>query len=150
MTEVDTKFMDKVKKTTWGCWEWLGSLSHNGYGQLKRKGKHYRAHRYAYSMLVGRIPDELVVMHLCDNPKCVNPKHLRAGTRKENTEDCVKKGRLNTARGENHTRAKLSDKEVGEIRKQYNEGKTQTEIGRIYGVGQDTVSRIVNFNIRAK
>jgi hypothetical protein len=74
------------------CWPWLGSRTVNGYGRL---GNRY-AHRLVYEQEVGPIPDGLNVLHSCDNPPCVNPRHLRVGTQADNARDALERGRLNT------------------------------------------------------
>ena len=75
-----------------GCWEWLASKNPDGYGRVRRFGRMESAHRIAYELYVGAIEDKQV-LHTCDNPSCVNPKHLFLGTHKENMEDKVRKGR---------------------------------------------------------
>lgn len=80
-------------RTSEGCWEWTGSVSSTGYGTFRYAGVGYSAHRFAHEMFIGPIPAGLVVMHSCDNPKCVNPDHLRAGTYSDNSTDMVRKGR---------------------------------------------------------
>lgn len=74
------------------CWEWRGSRV-RGYGQLKVNGHPLRAHRMAYELVCGAVPDGLMVLHSCDNPKCCNPAHLRAGTAADNYQDAVERGR---------------------------------------------------------
>lgn len=72
----EERFWKKVEKTE-TCWIWTGCKS-NGYGNLRRQGKGFLAHRVSYEMAKGVIPDELVLDHLCRNPACVNPDHLEA------------------------------------------------------------------------
>lgn len=80
------------------CWEWTGSLCSKGYGHISiRTGKQVYAHRMAWEMLVGKIPEGLCLLHKCDNPKCCNPDHLIPGTNKQNSEDGVSKGRIRGA-----------------------------------------------------
>jgi len=86
------RFEEKVALGLGGCEVWLGMRSH-GYGYLWHEGKMLRAHRVAYELHVGAIPDGMIVMHTCDNRACVNPKHLRLGTASDNMRDCVAKGR---------------------------------------------------------
>lgn len=67
-----------------GCWEWQGALS-AGYGSYRRQTETRLAHRRAYEDLVGPIPEDLQLDHLCRNPRCVNPSHLEPVTSRENT-----------------------------------------------------------------
>jgi len=76
------------------CWEWTGGRNREGYGVLSVGRDREYAHRFSYRIHKGEIPDGLIVMHSCDNPGCVNPLHLSAGTPKDNTHDSMKKGRL--------------------------------------------------------
>lgn len=77
------------------CWEWTGPVFNSGYGQIgdHRIGEHTTTHRLAYKLTNGNIPDGALILHKCDNRLCCNPKHLRAGTQKENVADMVAKGR---------------------------------------------------------
>jgi hypothetical protein len=78
------RFWAKVEKGE-GCWLWRGSLTRDGYGQLRFAGRTHQAHRVAYTLLVGAIPDGLSLDHLCRVHRCVNPAHLEAVTPTENT-----------------------------------------------------------------
>lgn len=77
-----------------GCWLWTKTRNSNGYGQVKIDKKHWFVHRASYTIFKGDIPCGLCVCHSCDNPSCVNPDHLWLGTRKQNSEDMVRKGRV--------------------------------------------------------
>lgn len=110
-----------------GCWNWLMALS-CGYGRIDFQGKLWLAPRLAYSMFVGRIKRGLVIDHLCRNRRCINPKHLEPVTMAEN----IRRG----------NRAKLSRSDVEKIRS--SSGKTQMELSKKFGVGQDEISRIIN------
>ena len=97
-----------------GCWRFSGKPGSDGYGKLKIAGKTVRAHRAYYMDYVGPIPDELWVLHRCDNPMCVNPEHLYVGTQLDNERDKDIRGRRPASpslthpeklpRGENHHR----------------------------------------------
>lgn len=82
--EQHQKFLAKINKIKGGCWEWLGGKSTKGYGVFYHNGKTVRPYRYSYEHYVGPIPAGLTIDHLCDNPPCVNPKHLKPATMKEN------------------------------------------------------------------
>jgi hypothetical protein len=79
------RFMAKVDKQENGCWLWTAATDRQGYGHFSFKRRLSRAHRVAYELLVGPIPDGLILDHLCRNPSCVNPTHLEAVTVGENT-----------------------------------------------------------------
>lgn len=82
-TEAD--FWRKVdKEAPNGCWQWLGSQGAKGYAQWHIAGKIIYVHRYAYNVLVGEIPPELIIDHLCRNRSCVNPEHIELVTQREN------------------------------------------------------------------
>jgi hypothetical protein len=78
------RFWSKVDKTE-SCWNWTASKNTQGYGGFKLNGKVKKAHRVAYELTRGHIPDGLVLDHLCRNHSCVNPDHLEPVTHRENT-----------------------------------------------------------------
>ena len=86
------RFWSKVNKSD-DCWTWTASCNKWGYGQFRLNGRCVLAHRAAYVFEHGPIPDGLFVMHLCDNPPCVNPAHLTLGTHTDNMADMKAKGR---------------------------------------------------------
>jgi len=75
------------------CWLWIGALRPNGYGVTKYQGRRWAAHRLAWVLTNGSIPDGMLVCHRCDTPLCCNPKHLFLGTVRDNMQDMLKKGR---------------------------------------------------------
>lgn len=79
----ESKFLSKICKTD-SCWEWTSYVDKNGYGRFFINGKHQQAHRVSYEDKFGKIPEGLVINHLCRNRKCVNPKHLEVVTQKVN------------------------------------------------------------------
>lgn len=100
--------------TETGCLIWVGPVNNKGYGRVSR---HY-AHRIAYEMHVGTIPDGMEVCHRCDTPACINHHHLFLGTHLENMQDSVRKGRARQTvkRGTEHGMAKLSEDDVRRLR----------------------------------
>jgi len=98
-----TRFEAKINKDTKNsCHEWTAHLVSSGYGGFKYKRKQWLAHRFTYILHHGEIPKGKVIMHKCDNKKCVNPDHLKLGTQVENIADMVAKGRAARQKGENH------------------------------------------------
>lgn len=81
---VPERFWPKVAKTD-GCWLWTGAMVAGGYGRFNLDGRSAPAHRVAYMLLVGQIPDGFHLDHLCRNHSCVNPAHLEPVTPRENT-----------------------------------------------------------------
>lgn len=124
-----------------GCIEWQGSRDRDGYGTLRSGRKDHKAHRVAYEKAHGPIARGLSVCHRCDNPPCCNPAHLFLGTPRDNTHDAVRKGR--NARGARNGHTKLNDAAVRHIRALVADGRSQEEVGRLYGVGQTAISSIV-------
>lgn len=141
------------------CWEWPLSKTAAGYGQLtfRRDGKTHLAyaHRAAFILEFGMIPDGHHVCHKCDNPACFNPAHLFSGTPKDNLSDMARKGRSNAGkrfpRGDSHWsklrgeevrgsangNSKLKDSDVLAIRASKEKG---ARLAERYGVSQSTIS----------
>lgn len=122
-----------------GCWLWVANIYTNGYGQIKINGRPVGAHRVSWELYRGRIPEDLCVLHKCDNPPCVNPDHLFLGTQADNVADQIKKGRLNPPYGERQGRAKLATSDILAIR---DDLRTHKEIAAGYGIASSHVSDI--------
>jgi hypothetical protein len=123
----DDRFWSKVHpEALSGCWLWHGAVNKHGYGRFRVRsladGKHALAlsHRHAYELAHGPIQEGMVVRHKCDVPACVNPDHLKVGTRAENQQDMSKRGR--STRGERSASAKLPEVQVIDIRARYASG----------------------------
>ena len=158
-----TRFMRRVSKPDGedGCWLWMGS-------RHKRRNKNYgicwvkalneqQAHRVSYRLFKGPILDGLQVLHTCDNPPCVNPNHLYAGTPQDNVDDRTNRGRTKPPTREGHGMAKLTEQDVAAIRTAYS-GPTrggrgqkmensQQSLAEKYGVTKRTIRLIVKNKI---
>jgi hypothetical protein len=118
------------------CWHWRLSPDRDGYGTLKVGGKSIKAHRAMHDLFY---PAAILVRHLCHNPRCVNPLHLRAGTPLENAQDRMAAGRGGDLRGQNNGRAKLTDLDVLELRASRESG---AELARKFGISKAMACRI--------
>lgn len=121
-----------------GCWEWQGKINESGYGVLniRENGKKIDVlvHRESYKLLKENIPNGMCVLHKCDNPSCCNPEHLWIGTNKENTQDCVKKGRFCNGHLRSKASGKLTEDQVIEIREMHKNGINKKEITEKFGI----------------
>lgn len=131
------------------CWEWTGAIASNGYGVFSFLSVMYTAHRASYIAHHGDIPDREgshggVVMHQCDNRKCVNPNHLTVGSQKDNLQDANQKGRMKSgcARGELARTAILTADQVIEIRRRLEAGERGVILASFYGVTVSAISSI--------
>ena len=124
------------------CWEWQGKRDRDGYGVFQYNLKDRKAHRTVYG-LTHAGDQSPVVMHLCDNPACCNPSHLRGGSQLQNMQDKVSKDRQ--ARGSRNGRAKLAEKDVKSIKAAllwpY---QSHAEIARHHGVSKSVIRDIKN------
>ena len=133
------------------CWPWTSSKRPSGYGQFQvgsRMDGTYRlvsAHRMAWELTHGSVPDGLWVLHCCDNRICVNPAHLFLGTHQDNMADMASKGRgrNNGSVGQNNNNAKLRENDIREIRSLAATGGTRVEIAKQFNVTPQHISDVV-------
>ena len=125
---LEVRFWEKVRKRTDDCWEWTGGRLPKGYGYIGTGGRgtaRVYAHRLSYELTQGTIPDGLVVDHLCGNPWCVNPEHLKAVDVRTN----VRRQRT----------SKLTDSLAAEIRAS---AESNRQLAKRYGVDRSVISRV--------
>ena len=135
------RFWNKVDKSC-ACWIWIGSSVPTGYGVFKvRSYQMVSAHRLSWYIKNGPIPHDLIICHICDNPKCVNPEHLYAGTYQSNFDDMMSRGRFNGGNKNPHSR--LTENEASEIKMLKANGMTYSDIGGRYGLSKSHVENIV-------
>lgn len=144
--KLERGFWERVVETESGCHEWVGDRHElMGYGRLRRDGRRLLAHRYAWELAHGPIPEGMCVLHSCDNPPCCYVPHLFLGTKADNNADKVAKGRNVAPRGEANGHALLTSEQVAEIRRRYAAGGiSQKALGLEYGVTQSCIWGVVN------
>lgn len=126
------------------CWEWTAYRKPSGYGQFTlTKGVFITASRVSLALTMPLMAG-VVACHRCDNPPCVNPAHLFTGTQRDNTEDCISKGRGNRARGEDTYSSRLTEADVLAIRAEPERFGMYRELGRRYGVDGNTIRAVRN------
>lgn len=153
VSEIDQDYLSKrfwekapLTRNNDECWEWQGSFNSTGYGQIGIKGKKFSSHRLSWLVNRGAIPSGLCVCHHCDNRRCVNPNHLFLGTKKDNLDDMDQKGRRITPprpSGEANPAARLSDRQVEEIRELGRQGLGSRKIAKQVGCSSSQAFRIV-------
>ena len=131
------------------CHNWKAATYKGGYGAFRVNHKTYLAHRYAWSLANGPIPEGRLICHKCDNPKCVNIAHLYCGTNTDNVRDSWRRDRQPPRIPQMYGvgNAKLHEGEIWLIRKLWREGKNflpQSKIAKMFKVNQSTISLIVN------
>lgn len=144
-TTMEVRFHEKYdRRGDDECWPWLANKSKAGYGQfyLTYIGNK-PAHRVSYTLATGQeIPTGMHVMHSCDNPCCVNPRHLSVGSPADNHRDMVAKGRDSkppTRREDAHHKAKLTRRTVRECRERYTNGESLCALAREFDVNKSAM-----------
>lgn len=132
--------LSKTKLTQNECLEYQGCIQANGYSRATVKGISDYGHRHIYRMMRGEIPDGFDVCHKCDNRRCINPNHLFIGTRKENMQDAVAKGRQ--AKGGDLPHTKLTSSHKAEITRLAKAGIPYKEIAKKFGVCRQSAGSI--------
>lgn len=149
LRRVEARFWSKVRKTENGCWLWTKAVDKDGYGKFQIpylndagewKQIHIRAHRAAYMLAKGELPDDVMLLHGCDDPPCCNPDHLGPGDQLQNRRQA--RARARTTAGERHHRAKLTQAQVDELRSLKAAGTPTKEIAERFGIAGCTVRQI--------
>lgn len=144
-----TKIFQDSKLSESGCLEWQKTIT-DGYAVKRIDNKLQRIHRIVATYLIPN-PDNLeMVLHSCDNRACINPRHLRWGTQKDNMRDLSLRKRGGKTYGDNHPGTKLSEDDKNKIRSEKDSGVTQTYLAKKYNVHQSTISLIVNNKKRSR
>lgn len=136
-----------------GCHFWQGPLDSKGYGQLTINGRMCLVHRWIfYASQSKEYKRHVVIMHSCNNPKCVNPQHLFEGSQKENIQYAAACGRMGRARGENNGASKLTDVQVKLILEKWENSQKKygllSKLGREFNTSNTTIGNIVNKRYR--
>jgi hypothetical protein len=128
------------------CWKWAGWCFPQGYGRLYDENrKSLRAHRVSWALHYGPVPKGMSVLHHCDNPPCVNPRHLFLGTQTDNQVDMNQKGRRGKPKaiGVRNPNAKLTECDIRVIRKLAAEGFSQRELATNFCVHHSSIYAIL-------
>ncbi|WP_226043451.1 HNH endonuclease [Natrinema sp. DC36] len=147
--DTETRFWSKVNDGDHDeCWEWTAALSSTGYGSIYFEGRYQNAQRVAYTLENGD-PGDQMILHHCDNRKCVNPEHLYAGDASDNMQDMWDRERHPEpdAVGEKNPSAKLTDDEVREIKQKLADGIHPRQLAGEYGVHKTNIGEIGRENI---
>lgn len=126
--ETRLRFENKINKLSEdGCWLWTSTKNAKGYGLFSIDGKKHKAHRLAYELYIGKIPEGMLVLHKCDRPSCVSPNCLWIGSHADNQSDKMSKGRHHCSNGyvmSDENKARISELHKGNT---YNIGRVLTE-----------------------
>jgi hypothetical protein len=136
-----TRFWAKVQRPyPQGCWLYRGGGNGRGYGLFYLRGRQrVMAHRFAWELTHGDIPDGQEVCHRCDTPRCVNPGHMFLGSHHDNLLDAVRKGRKRV-----WGLQKLNAEQVLQIRARAEAGELHRLIAADFGIARHSVGQILN------
>jgi hypothetical protein len=126
------------------CLVWTGPRDKDGYGLLRVDNVTTRVNRLAWKEYNGDFPAHLHVLHSCDTPSCIKREHLFLGTHAENMADMANKGRSYRPIGENNPKAKLTYRQVLEIREKLTQGAKRSSLKNEYKVSIGTIQRIAS------
>ena len=133
------RFWERVDKSG-ECWEWTGCINSSGYGTIRVDGKTFTTHRLSFILHNNYEPSsKMDVMHSCDNKRCVNPAHLKEGTRLDNILDFISKGGKYGKIGEENSFHKITDKQYLEIKEQISKGKSVNGLAKKYGITHQSI-----------
>jgi hypothetical protein len=141
----DERFWSSVSKRADGCWIWTGAIGSGGYGSVRREGRIWKTHGWAWFLEHGSVPAwsnhfDACLCHRCDNPACVNPDHLFVGTPSDNARDRNAKGRAATRKGRSNGRAILTPPQVLEARRlRASGGWTWPDLALRFGVSRSAI-----------
>jgi len=124
-----------------GCWNWVKAHRLFGHPTMTVNKKTKSAHRVSYEAWIGPIPDGDMILHQCDNAKCINPLHLETGDQRKNMADCALRGR--SASGPRNGMSKITEEIAKMIRYQRSVNKlSYKEISTVFGLSQSQIGRI--------
>ena len=137
------QYVDKKGKDE--CCEWNGPRNEDGYGLFYCNGKSRKAHRVAYMLEYGEIPEGKEITHICNNPACVNHKHLKVDTHQGNIDYMIECGRARHPKGEEHPNHIFTWEIIKNIRREYSENDiTQEELAAKYETSRRSIYLILN------
>jgi hypothetical protein len=135
------------------CWNWTRAINNKGYGVAYFLGRQTLAHRLSYEVSIGPIPEGMFVLHRCDNPRCINPSHLFAGTQLDNVRDAMAKKRhvyppkndhyrdkSKQPRGSKNPASKLTEETAKEILIERLKGRNFVDLGKEFGVDPSIIA----------
>lgn len=139
------RFWAKVQKgEPEACWAWTGSTDPRGRGQMYADGRLQNASRIAWRIVNGReLTRAEVACHSCDNPRCVNPAHIFAGTQSDNMRDMAAKGRMNDPGFRRKWSVSMTPEQRRAIVDRYRSGETKTQIAREQNVCRAIVTKLL-------